>query len=144
MTPAHPSVNPGIPPQAYSVPGSGAGMPIVEDYQALKGMRADQMSQDQMESLAALELQFDKYNQVCDQCQSTNFVPAGTKIGNVKMPCNKCFECGNSSGVLCSSPEPAVSGTGRGVKHTKQIGGGQGSYGLHHSQLPRGYLPTQA
>lgn len=140
MTPAHPSVNPGTPPQQS--PSWDSGLTPQETYQQLKGMRADQMDQSMMEALATIELQFDKYNHVCDQCQSTNFVPAGTKIGNVKMPTAKCFECGNSSGALCASPEPAVSGNGRGVKHTRQVAGGQGNYGQHHSQLPQGFIPT--
>lgn len=110
-------------------------------YQQLKGMRADQMSQDQMEALAELELQLDKYNHVCDQCGSTNYVPAGTKLGNFRMPTAKCFDCGNSSGALTGSPEPALGGGGKPGRATKQLNGSAGSYGQHHSALPQQFLP---
>lgn len=141
MTPAHPSAQVPLPPEVSGTPGSGPQL-IQEDYQTLKGMNAGQMTQAQMEALAEIELTFAKYNEICDQCGSTNFIPRGTKVGNFRMPTAKCFECGNSSGMLASSPEPAVSGSGgKRSKHTRQLGGGQGSYGQHHSQLPQQYLP---
>lgn len=140
MTPAHPGVNPGTPPPSH--PGTNSGVDNMQyTYQQLKSMRADQMSQDQMEALAVLELQFQKYNNACDQCGSVNFLPSGAKIGNIRMPTSKCFECGNSSGVLTASPEPAVGGSGKPGRQTLQLGGGTGSYGLHHSQLPAHLLP---
>lgn len=142
QTPAAP---PGqaISPQGY--PGADSGdFPQTLTYQQLKGMRADQMSQAQMEQLALLELQEQKYNNACPQCQSTNFLPQGTKIGTQKMGTDKCFDCGASSSTLTSSPEPAVGATGgKAGRATKQLNGGAGSYGRHHSQLPPGYLPTR-
>lgn len=133
------------PPQGYHQPGSGehGGMPQTYTYQQLKGMRADQMNQEQMETLAMMELQEQKYNNVCPECQSTDFLPAGTKVGSQKMPTDKCFHCG-SSGALTNSPERAVGATGgKAGRATKQLNGGSGSYGQHHSQLPQGYLPTR-
>jgi hypothetical protein len=115
-------------------------MPVTYTYQQLKGMRADQMTQDQMEQLALLELQDQKYNNACPQCSSTNFLPAGTKVGTQRMSTDKCFECGAGA----RSPEPAVGATGgKAGKATKQLNGGSGSYGQHHSMLPQGYLPTR-
>jgi hypothetical protein len=118
-------------------------MPVTYTYQQLKGMRADQMSQAQMEQLALLELQEAKYNTACPNCQSTDFLAAGTKVGSQKMSIDKCFHCG-SSGALTNSPETAVGATGgkAGIA-TKQLNGGTGSYGQHHSALPQGYLPTR-
>lgn len=143
QTPAHPPAQPHTPQQGYSGMDSG-GMPQTESYQQLKSMRADQMSQDQMERLALLELQEQKYNNACPQCQSTNFLPQGAKIGTQKMGTDKCFDCGASSSTLTSSPEPAVGATGgKAGRATKQLNGGAGSYGRHHSQLPPGYLPTR-
>lgn len=133
-----------LPPEAYQQAGS-VMQPSQEDYQALKSMRATEMSQGQMEALAELELQFDKYNQVCGQCNSSNFLPQGTKIGTTRMGTDKCFDCGNSSSTLTSSPEPAHGATtGKAGRATKQTAhGGQGVYGRHHSELPVQYLPRQ-
>lgn len=140
MTPAHPSVQPT--PQQGMPYGDSAVSNIQYTYQQLKSMRADQMDQGMMEALAEIELTFDKYNNVCDQCGSTNFLPAGSKVGNYRMPTSKCFECGNSSGALTNSPEPAAGGDRRkSSQHTRQVGGAQGSYGLHHSQLPANMVP---
>lgn len=143
QTPAHPGAQPHTPQQGY--PGADSGMPVSQEtYQSLKSMRADQMSQGQMEQLALLELQEQKYNNACPQCQSTNFLPQGTKIGTQRMGTDKCFDCGASSSTLTSSPEPAVGATGgKAGRATKQLNGGAGSYGRHHSQLPSGYLPTR-
>lgn len=134
MTPTHPSA-----PTPQQMPaGDSAVRDIQYTYQQLKGMRADQMDQGMMEALATIELTFDKYNNVCDQCGSTNFLPAGSKVGSFRMPTNKCFECGNSA----RSPEPAQSGkAGRQSQHTRQLNGGQGNYGQHHSQLPPNMAP---
>jgi hypothetical protein len=138
QTPVHQAPTP---PQGYGQPGSGVPEQLTS--QQLKSMRADQMNQDQMEMLALMELQEAKYNNVCPQCSSTDFLPAGTKVGSQKMPIDKCFHCG-SSGVLTNSPETAVGATsGKAGRATKQIHGGSGSYGQHHSQLPAGYLPTR-
>lgn len=121
-------------------------MPVgQEDYQTLKGMRADEMSQEQMEALALMELEGAKYHQVCDQCGSENYIPQGTKIGTARMGTGKCFDCGNSSSTLTSSPEPAHGATtGKAGRATKQTAhGGQGILGRHHSQLPNQYIPRR-
>lgn len=115
-------------------------MPQTLTYQQLKGMRADQMSQEMMEQLAVYELQEAKYNNACPNCGSTNFLPAGVKVGSSKMSTDKCFECGAGA----RSPEPAIGGgSGKAGKATRQLDGGAGSYGQHHSMLPRSYLPTR-
>lgn len=138
-----PAVQPHTPPQGYGPPGSGVQHEAPPTYQQLKGMRADQMTQDHMEMLAMYELQEAKYNNQCPNCQSTDFLPAGTKVGSQKMPIDKCFHCG-SSGALTNSPETAVGSTGgKAGRATKQLNGGSGSYGQHHSMLPQGYLPTR-
>lgn len=136
MTPAQVPVQPATPPQGYGPPDSAS-----YSYADLKHMNASDMSQDQMESLALLELREAKYNNVCPQCQSGDFLPAGTKVGTQKMPTDKCFHCG-SSGALTSSPEPAHGGgSGKPGKATRQLASGHGSYGQHHSQLPQQFLP---
>jgi hypothetical protein len=120
-------------------------MPPQETYQQLKAMRASEMTQEQMEALAQMELQFDKYNHVCPSCGSGNFLPQGTKVGNARMGTDKCFECGASSSALTQSPEAAVGGTGgKPGRQTKQVAGGSGTYGMHHSQLPVQFIPRNA
>lgn len=141
-TPAHPSVQPATPPPSY--PGADSGT-VQLTYQQLNAMRADEMTQDEMEALAGLKLQFEKYHHNCPQCGSTNFLPQGTRIGSYRMGTDKCFECGASSSMLTGSPEPAVGGSGKPGRQTKQtVHGGKGSYGMHHSQLPQQYLPRNA
>ena len=147
QTPVSPHAQQALPPQSYQQPGSGMlpGETPQERYQRLKGMRADEMSQQDMETLALLELQLDKYNHACPNCGSTNFLPQGTKIGNARMGTDKCFECGSSSSALTQSPEAAVGGTGgKPGRATKQVAGGAGSYGTHHSQLPAKFIPRNA
>lgn len=143
QSPVSPHAQQALPPEGYLGPGSGT--PSQETYQTLKAMRADEMSQEQMEALALLELQLDKYNHVCPNCQSTNFLPQGTRIGNARMGTDKCFECGASSSALTQSPEAAVGGGGgKPGRATKQVAGGAGNYGTHHSQLPVQFLPRNA
>jgi len=129
------------PPQGQVPPDSGESMQYT--YQQLKSMRADQMDQDMMEQLALMELQEKKYNNACPQCGSNNFLPAGARVGTQRMGTDKCFECGASSSALTSSPEPAIGGGGKAGRATKQLNGGQGNYGTHHSQLPKGFIPTR-
>jgi hypothetical protein len=130
-----------VPPEAYQHQGSG----VQHDLRTLKAMRADEMSQEDMEALALLELQGEKYNQACPQCGSDNFLPRGTRVGTARMGTDKCFDCGASSSTLTASPEPAHGGTtGKAGRATKQTAhGGQGILGRHHSQLPTQYLPRQ-
>jgi hypothetical protein len=104
-------------------------------------MRVEDMDQDMMEQLAVYELQADKYHHACPGCGSDDFIPAGTRVNNYRMPTDKCFHCG-SSGMLVSSPERAAGGsTGKAGRATRQTSGGQGSYGQHVSQLPQQYIP---
>lgn len=142
QTPVSPAAQPHTPPQGYGQPSSGVPE-AAPTYHQLKGMRADQMTQEHMEMLALYELQEAKYNNACPECQSTDFLPAGTKVGSQKMPVDKCFHCG-SSGALTNSPERAMGATGgKAGRATKQLNGGAGTYGKHHSALPVGYLPTR-
>ena len=140
QTPAQPPGQGHTPPQGYGHAGSGVPQQVEYTYQQLKSMKTDQMDQSMMEQLALYELREQKYNNVCPQCQSTNFLPAGAKVGTAKMSTDKCFECGAGA----RSPEPAVGATGgkAGIA-TKQLNGGSGSYGQHHSALPQRFLPTR-
>ena len=135
QTPAHPAVQPHTPPESYPPGDSGAAVSFT--YQQLKSMKADQMSQEQMEALAMYELQEAKYNNACPHCGSTNFLPAGAKVGSARMSTDKCFECGAGA----RSPEPAVGGSSTPGQATRQLNRGAGSYGQHHSALPQQYLP---
>jgi hypothetical protein len=139
---------PGQPPPQDSGAYQPAQMYADQQYtaQQLKSMRADEMTQEQMEQLAVYELQGSKYNTACPACGSTNFLPQGTRVGNMRMGTDKCFECGASSSALTMSPEPAPAGggTSKSTRHARQTEhGGQGSYGKHHSQLPGQYVPTR-
>ena len=130
-------------PQQQAHADSGAYQPVQYSYAQLKAMRADVMTQEQMEALAMYELQEGKYNNTCPNCNSTNFLPQGTRVGNMKMGTDKCFECGASSSTLTMSPEAAIGGNpGKPSHHARSADGGRGSYGLHHSQLPQAYVPT--
>lgn len=124
--------------------------PVQYTYDQLNAMRADEMSQEQMEMLAAVKLQREKYNNACPNCGSNNFIPQGTRVstgtGTVRMGTDKCFECGASSSTLTGSPEPAVGATGSKANshHTRQTANGgaaSGNYGRHVSSLPTSYLP---
>lgn len=140
QTPVHQAPQGPTPPQGYGQPGSGVPPQVEYTYAQLKGMKADQMDQGMMETLALMELQEDKYNNACPNCGSTNFLPAGAKVGSARMSTDKCFECGAGA----RSPEPAVGGGGgKAGKATRQLNGGSGNYGQHHSALPKGYLPTR-
>ena len=138
QTPASPHLQPPTPPQGYQQPGSVTQ----ESYQQLKAMRVEDMSQDMMEQLAGYELQDQKYNNHCPNCDSPDFIPAGTRIGSARMSNDKCFHCG-SQGALTGSPEPAIGGsTGKAGRATRQTqAGSQGNYGHHISQLPQQYIP---
>lgn len=141
-SPASPHVQAQVPPEGYRQPGSV--MQPQEDYRTLKAMRADEMSQDQMERLALMELSEARYNNECPNCGSPDFLPAGTRVGSAKMSVDKCFHCG-SSGALTNTPETAAgASSGKAGRATRQTAhGGQGITGRHHSQLPTQYLPRQ-
>jgi len=102
----------------------------------------DQISAEEAEAIATYDLATKaKYQNVCDQCGSGNFIVAGTRVAGVIMPTNKCFNCGNSA----RSPEPAVGGgSGSGSIHTRQIdtgGAGGTSMFMKFNGVPRGYAP---
>lgn len=140
QTPASVPVQASTPQRPHYDPGSG----VIPQYSRseLTSMRVEHMDQGMMEALAQYELMDDKYNQACPNCQSPDFIPAGTKIGSTRMPNDKCFHCG-SQGALTGSPEPAAGGgTGKPGRQTRQTqAGGQGSYGQHISQIPQQYMP---
>lgn len=100
------------------------------------------ISAEEAEEIARFDLETKaKYQNVCDQCGSGNFIPAGTRVAGMIMPTNKCFNCGNSA----RSPEPAVGGgSGSGAIHTRQIdtggAGGQSMY-MRFTGVPRSYAP---
>jgi len=102
----------------------------------------NQISSEEAEMIAEHDLATKaKYQNVCDQCGSGNFVLAGQRIAGVIMPTNKCFNCGNSA----RSPEPAVGGgSGKGSIHTRQIdtgGAGGTSMFMKFNGVPRSYAP---
>jgi hypothetical protein len=107
----------------------------------LMRMNSSEMSQEDMEFLAEFELERDKYHTMCPQCGSSNYVTAGTKLGGVTMPTEKCFECGLSA----RGPEPAVGAKGgsQGSIHTRQIdtGGASSSMYMRFTGVPSSYIP---
>lgn len=129
-----------LPPQGYQqqavAPQNDEAM-----FRQLQRIPAGELTQDQMEFMAEHELGRAKYNQSCPQCGSSNFVPAGSKVGGVLMPTDKCFECGAGA----RSPEPALGGrsTSVGSVSTRQIdtGGGAGSMYLQFRSVPASYRP---
>jgi hypothetical protein len=109
-------------------------------FKSLLRVPADQLTPEQMEFMAEHELARPKYNSTCPQCGSGNYVPSGTKLGGVKMPTEKCFECGLSA----RGPEPAIGGRATGTaKSTRQIdtGGGAGSMYMTFRGIPNSYIP---
>lgn len=132
------------PPQASQYQDSAGPMPT---YEQLRAMRADEMSQDMMELLAEYELTFEKYNNHCPLCQSTNFVRQGDRVGGVRFGTDRCFNCGGgSASALTASPEAALGATsGKAGRATRQTanGGLASTYGHHHTALPASYIPTR-
>lgn len=132
----------------YGGPTGPQGMPEEQHIKQLMRTPADQLTQDQMELIAQWELaNKEKYNQVCPQCGSANFAPAGMKIGTTRMPTDKCFECGASSSTFTSSPEPALGGRSSSsapYRDVRQIdtGGGAGSMYMKFRGMPGNYVPT--
>jgi hypothetical protein len=110
-------------------------------FQQLLRVPADKLSAEQMEFMAQFELKRPKYNQVCPQCGSGNFIPHGTRAGSVTMSTDKCFDCGFSA----RGPEPALSGRGSSSgSATRQIdtGGGAGpSLYMSFQRVPSSYMP---
>lgn len=111
---------------------------------------AQVLTQEQMELIAEWELGNEaKYNNVCPQCGSGNFAPAGTKNAHGRLGSDKCFDCGASSSTYTASPEPARGGSGNGKAAWKDIrqidtGGGAGSMYLKFHGTPAAYVPRGA
>jgi hypothetical protein len=113
-----------------------------QDIAQIRKRGHDNISAEEAEAIAEYDLANKaKYQNVCDQCGSGNFILAGTRVAGVIMPTNKCFNCGNSA----RSPEPAVGGgSGSGSIHTRQIdtgGAGGNSMFMKFNGVPRGYAP---
>lgn len=112
-----------------------------QNIQAIRKRGHQNISAEEAEQIAEYDLATKtKYQAVCDQCGSGNFILAGTRVAGVVMPTNKCFNCGNSA----RSPEPALGGgSGSGSIHTRQIdtGGAGGSMFMKFQGVPRGYAP---
>ena len=123
-----------------AIPQNGQGF---EQYIAqLKAIPAGQLSGEQMEQIAEFELRTKaSQNNTCPQCGSTNYIPAGMRVGGVIMPTEKCFNCGLSA----RGPEPAIGGRGGGGASSaaRQIdtGGGAGSMYLKFRGVPASYMP---
>lgn len=121
-------------------PGTAPGY-SVQDLSDIRRRGHQDISREEAEAIAEFDLATKpKYQAVCDQCGSGNFVVAGTRIGGIVMPTDKCFNCGNSA----RSPEPAVGGgSGTGSVHTRQIdtGGAGGSMFMRFNGVPRSYAP---
>jgi hypothetical protein len=115
--------------------------PSQQQLQQIRKRGHEQISSEEAEAIAEYDLATKaKYQAVCDQCGSGNFILAGTRVAGVVMPTNKCFNCGNSA----RSPEPAVGGgSGSGSIHTRQIdtGGAGGSMFMRFTGIPRSYAP---
>lgn len=113
-----------------------------QDVQQIRKRGHQNISPEEAEAIAEYDLATKaKYQAVCDQCGSGNFILAGTRIAGVIMPTNKCFNCGNSA----RSPEPAIGGgSGSGSVATRQIDtGGAGGVSMfgRFNGVPRGYAP---
>lgn len=111
------------------------------ELRAIRKRGHNQINAEQAEAIAEYDLTHkDKYLNECPQCGSGNFLPAGTRMGGVIMPTNKCFNCGGGA----RSPEPAVGGSsGRGSIATRQTdtGGGGGNMFGTLTGVPRSYMP---
>lgn len=126
----------------YGGPTAGAGVPEAQYIQQLKATPASQLSGEQMEQIAEFELRTKQnHNSSCPQCGSSNYLPAGMRVGGVIMPTEKCFNCGLSA----RGPEPAIGGRGGGgaSSSARQIdtGGGAGSMYLKFRGVPASYMP---
>lgn len=113
-----------------------------QDLQKIRKRGHQEISAEEAEEIAQYDLATKaKYQAVCDQCGSGNFVAAGTRIAGVVMPTNKCFNCGNSA----RSPEPALGGgSGSNSTATRQIdtgGAGGASMFMRFNGVPRSYAP---
>lgn len=111
---------------------------------------SSELNQEQMEFLAEWELgNKAKYNVRCPECDSDNFILAGTKAppntGIRVWPTDKCFDCNYSA----RGPAPALGGSsgGKSGAATRQIdtggGGGPSNYMKvgNGRQIPSSYQP---
>lgn len=147
----NPALQAQMPGQGYGQGDPGSPAQREQYIRQLRRVKnaADALTQEQMEEIAEWELANEaKYNTRCPQCDSANFVPAGTVIQGKRMGSDKCFDCGASSSTYTSSPEPASGGGGKTSKapyrDVRQIdtGGANGeSMYLAFDGVPAGYMP---
>lgn len=101
----------------------------------------DKINAEQAEQIAEYDLATkSKYQNVCPQCGSGNYIPHGTRVAGVIMPTEKCFDCGLSA----RGPEMQVgTGNGKGSVAARQIdtGGASGSMFGKFNGIPRSYIP---
>lgn len=131
-------------PQQSQVVQQYQQAPQQQDLKQLRKRGHEQISADEAEAIAEYDLATKpKHQNRCPECDSGNFIPAGTRVnvgGIGMMPTDKCFDCGYSA----RGPERAVGGgSGTGSIHTRQIdtGGAGGSMFMRFSGVPRSYAP---
>lgn len=115
------------------------------DLKKIRKRGHQQVSSEEAEAIAEYDLATkQKHLNRCPECDSGNFIPAGTRVnvGGVGiMPTDKCFDCGYSA----RGPERAVGGgSGGGSIHTRQIdtgGAGGNSMFMKFTGVPRSYAP---
>lgn len=117
----------------------------VAEIKAIRKRGHDKINAEQAEQIAEYDLATKtKYQHRCPECDSGNFIPAGTRVnvGGVGiMPTDKCFDCGYSA----RGPERAIGASSSGASiHTRQIdtggAGGQSMFGQFNG-VPRSYMP---
>jgi hypothetical protein len=116
-----------------------------QDLKQIRKRGHQNISPEEAEAIAEYDLATKpKHQNRCPECDSGNFIPAGTRVnvgGIGTMPTDKCFDCGYSA----RGPERAVGGSsGGGSIHTRQIdtggAGGQSMFGRFNG-VPRTYMP---
>lgn len=117
-----------------------------QDIRVVRKRGHQNISAEEAEQIAEFDLATkEKFQNRCPECDSGNFIPAGTRVkvpGVSVMPTDKCFDCGYSA----RGPERAVgaSGSREASIHTRQIdtggAGGVGTFGKFNG-IPRSYMP---
>lgn len=117
-----------------------------QDLQKIRKRGHQNISVEEAEEIAEYDLATkEKFQNRCPECDSGNFIPAGTRVkvpGVNIMPTDKCFDCGYSA----RGPERVVgaSGGGKASIHTRQIdtggAGGQSMFGRFNG-IPASYAP---
>lgn len=120
--------------------------PTQQDLKQIRKRGHQNISPEEAEAIAEYDLATKpKHQNRCPECDSGNFIPAGTRVnvgGIGIMPTDKCFDCGYSA----RGPERAVgaSSGSKGSIHTRQIdtggAGGVGTFGKF-TGVPRSYMP---